>query len=251
MNAICTHRRWRRRLDDTYDVMKRLRRSSSTVDICAGVLEFARGVGATNLLAGVIPPPGMYKSAQLSHVLLASWPREWFERYFSRGYLYRDPTIRLVREGAPAFRWKELEAASTLTRTENSIMSEATEFRLCDGFTTSMLSAEKRPVGFSLAGERLEINHDERRTLEFVCAFAAGCAIVLVEGTRDREVRLTLRQLDVLRWAAEGFTVEQIAERLTISAHTADTHLRGVRERLGVTNTVQAVAKAFRLGMIT
>lgn len=231
--------------------MNRLRRCSSTTEICASVLKFAGPVGATNLLAGMIPSPGVSRSAQLSHVLLDSWPQEWSARYFSRGYLYRDPTIRLVRDGAPAFQWSELGVNRAVTPTENNIMSEATEFRLRDGFTTSMLTAERWPVGFSVAGERLELDQYERRTLELVCAFAVGCAIVLVEDVRDREVRLTARQLDVLRWAAEGLTIEQIADRLTISAHTADTHLRAVRERLGVTNTVQAVAEAFRLGIIS
>lgn len=193
----------------------------------------------------------MSRSAQLSHVLLDSWPREWSHRYFSRGYLYRDPAIRLVRDGAPAFLWSELAAGDALTATESRIMSEATEFRLRDGLTTSMLTAERRPVGFSVAGERLELDPYERRTLELVCTFAVGCAIVLVEGVRGHDVQLMRRQLDVLRWAAEGLTFQQIADRLTISVHTADSHLRAVRERLGVTNTVQAVAEAFRLGMIS
>lgn len=251
MRPNFSSRIWRERLAETYELMSRLRRCPSAVDICAGVLEFASSIGATNLLAGVIPPPAASRNEQLSHVLLGSWPPEWSERYFSSGYLYRDPTIRLVREGAPSFMWSELENVCRTTLQEKSVMSEATEFRLRQGFTIALSTIERQPIGFSIAGERLEVDQRQRLTLELVSAYAVGCAIVLVEGSPRRGIRLSPRQLDVLLWASEGLTVDQIADRLTISSHTADMHLRAVRDKLGVASTVHAVAEAFRLGIIT
>ncbi|WP_348627204.1 helix-turn-helix transcriptional regulator [Mesorhizobium sp. WSM2561] len=83
-------------------------------------------------------------------------------------------------------------------------------------------------------------------------SFRSSVAAILADAKRaSKPVRLSPRQQDVLRCAAEGLTVDRIADRLTISRNTADTHLRSVRERLGVTNNVHAVAKAFRLGLIS
>lgn len=251
VSTKCSRRICRRRLEDTYQLMIRLRRCSSAADICAGVLEFAGRVGATHVLAGVIPPPALSKAEQLGHVLLDSWPREWSERYFSSGYLYRDPTIRLVRRYVPSFMWREIDTFGMTTSPEKVVMHEATEFKLRQGITISLSTVNRHSIGFSLAGERLEVDDNERLTLELVSAYAVGSAIALVGDEGIRAIRLSPRQLEVLRWAAEGLKNDQIADRLAISTHTADMHLRAVREKLGVTNTVHAVAEAFRLGILS
>ncbi|MEI9414187.1 response regulator transcription factor [Mesorhizobium sp. Cs1321R2N1] len=93
--------------------------------------------------------------------------------------------------------------------------------------------------------------HD-RLAFQFVAACAFGCAALLADGKQaSKPVRLSPRQQDVLRWVAEGLTVEQVADRLNVSRNTADTHLRLMRQRLGVTSNVQAVTTAFRLGLIS
>jgi LuxR family transcriptional regulator len=69
--------------------------------------------------------------------------------------------------------------------------------------------------------------------LRFQLIFAVAC-------------RLTPRQKEVLRCVAAGFTVQQIAEELTLSVATIDKHLRLAREALDATTTAQAVARALR-----
>lgn len=244
-------RNWRRRLDDTYDVLKRIGQSRSTDDISTCFLAYACQFGATSLLAGQIPPPGSSRREQLSHVLLATWPKEWSSRYFSSGYLYHDPTIRLVCRDSPPFLWREACELSESGGIGSRVMAEATEFRLREGLTISLRTLEGKAMGFSIAGEHLEVEPGDGHVLQLIAACAVGQAIVLTDGEQPlNPVHLSGRQRDVLRWAAEGLTVDGIAERLTISSNTADTHLRAARERLGVTSTVHAVAEAFRLGLI-
>jgi DNA-binding NarL/FixJ family response regulator len=45
---------------------------------------------------------------------------------------------------------------------------------------------------------------------------------------------LTEREVQVLRLAAQGFTAKQIAERLVISAKTADHHIQHTYAKIGV-----------------
>lgn len=242
---------WRCPLDDTHEIFSSLHKSSSTEGIIANVIKVANRFGGTNLLTGVIPHYGLSKTSQLSHVLLDLWPREWSQRYFARGYLYRDPTICLLRQGASSFLWSELKLHKHCSLLEQSVMDEASDFHLRNGFTVLFATVERQPIGFSIAGERLEIDSRERFILELVSAYAIGCALVLLRGNEVREIRLTPRQLDALRWASEGLKTEEIAERLSITIHTADMHLRAVRAKLGVANTVHAVAEAFRLRIIS
>lgn len=131
------------------------------------------------------------------------------------------------------------------------VMDEATEFKLREGFTIPFATLESQAVGFSVAGEKLDPDPHERLAFQFVAACAFGSAAVLADGKRNsKQVQLSPRQTDVLRWASEGFTVDEIADRLSISRNTADTHLRSVRVKLGATSTIHAVAEAFRRGLI-
>jgi LuxR family quorum sensing-dependent transcriptional regulator len=184
--------------------------------------------------------------------MLAVWPEEWTTRYFSNGYLNRDPTIRLVRQAAAPFCWNEVHDLCKICPFGRRIMHEAKEFRLDEGLTIAFSTVERHPVGFSIAGEKLNPDPCDRLALQLIMAYAFGCASALIGGMRrHKSVHLSPRQLDVLRWASEGLTVDAIAERLHISSNTADTHLRAVRERLEVSSTIHAVAEALRLGLIS
>ena len=62
--------------------------------------------------------------------------------------------------------------------------------------------------------------------------------------------RLTTRERDVLRLAAEGLTVRAISGRLFVSESTTRSHLAGIYRKFGVTSRSQAVLAAERLGML-
>lgn len=59
------------------------------------------------------------------------------------------------------------------------------------------------------------------------------------------------REIECLRWAAEGKTAWEMARILTISERTVVFHLRNAVEKLGVNTRQQAVARAVYLGLIT
>lgn len=66
-----------------------------------------------------------------------------------------------------------------------------------------------------------------------------------------RSVRITAREMEVLRLLAIGFTTEQIGKKLKISGHTASCHRCNVIKALGVRSSQQAVARALQLGLVT
>ncbi|WP_406446012.1 helix-turn-helix transcriptional regulator [Streptomyces sp. NBC_01613] len=67
------------------------------------------------------------------------------------------------------------------------------------------------------------------------------------EGTRRHRppVRLTLRELDVLRCVARGMSTPQIAAQLVVSTSTVRKHLENAFGRLGVSSRTAAVARVF------
>jgi DNA-binding NarL/FixJ family response regulator len=64
------------------------------------------------------------------------------------------------------------------------------------------------------------------------------------------ESPLSLREADVLRLVIEGFSNQEIADRLGLSVETIKTHMRHIMEKLAVTDRTQAAVKAMRQGFI-
>ncbi len=61
---------------------------------------------------------------------------------------------------------------------------------------------------------------------------------------------LTRRQLEVLRLFAEGLSIEEIAEVLTISVFTARNHIASIQHKLGARNRLEVVLLGMRHGLV-
>jgi DNA-binding NarL/FixJ family response regulator len=67
----------------------------------------------------------------------------------------------------------------------------------------------------------------------------------------DREdYGLTSREQDVLEEMGRGYSQKEIADRLFVSPHTVNTHIQHIYDKLHVRSGLEAVAKAFREGLI-
>ena len=60
---------------------------------------------------------------------------------------------------------------------------------------------------------------------------------------------LTERELEVLRWTADGKSAQDIAEILLLSKNTVDFHIRNSINKLDVPNKTAAVVRAVLLGL--
>lgn len=92
--------------------------------------------------------------------------------------------------------------------------------------------------------EQAEGGRLDRRLVEIVTG--AGPT----DDGRPRPAGLTEREVQVLRLAALGYSKKAMATELGISRHTADTHLRHVYEKLGVTTRAAAAVYAMRHGIV-
>jgi two-component system nitrate/nitrite response regulator NarL len=67
---------------------------------------------------------------------------------------------------------------------------------------------------------------------------------------RPSQVRLSPREREVLALLADGQTQAQIASALVLSPKTVSTHIQHLLAKLGVHSRAQAVAAAFKLGLV-
>ena len=72
----------------------------------------------------------------------------------------------------------------------------------------------------------------------------------MVVGPVDTAVRLTGRELEVLRLIARGCTYSQAADRLGMSAHTAAAHVKNAYRKLEVHSAAAAVMRAIELRLL-
>jgi DNA-binding NarL/FixJ family response regulator len=66
----------------------------------------------------------------------------------------------------------------------------------------------------------------------------------------ERTDPLTGRELEVLRWLAQGLSNKEIARRLHLTEETVKFHVRHILAKLDVQSRTQAVLAAMRLGLI-
>jgi len=64
------------------------------------------------------------------------------------------------------------------------------------------------------------------------------------------DVRITARELEVLRLVARGRQNKEIARDLAVTERTVKFHLSALMRKLGVSNRVEVVSAAIRLGLI-
>ncbi len=62
--------------------------------------------------------------------------------------------------------------------------------------------------------------------------------------------KLTRREIEILSLIVEGHSSKQVAELLYVSKRTVDFHLDNIYEKLQVTNRMQALQRATRLGIL-
>jgi DNA-binding CsgD family transcriptional regulator len=62
---------------------------------------------------------------------------------------------------------------------------------------------------------------------------------------------LTHREVEILRWVAEGLQNKDIAKQLNLSLATVRNHIHNILEKLGVHSKLEAVSLAFRSGWVS
>ena len=62
---------------------------------------------------------------------------------------------------------------------------------------------------------------------------------------------LTKREVEILSLIGEGHSSKQVADTLFVSKRTVDFHLDNIYQKFNVTNRMQALNKASRLGLLS
>ena len=112
----------------------------------------------------------------------------------------------------------------------------------------------------------LTVFDDQEKVFRAICAGASGYLLkaspidAIAGGVRDlkldrqsgdkKDYGLTKREHEILQLMVDGLIKKEIADRLSVSFHTVDTHLRNIYTKLQVNTQTGAVVKAMREGLV-
>ncbi len=87
--------------------------------------------------------------------------------------------------------------------------------------------------------------------IQLFAVFAQEAALRILLPETDLDLpKLSVRELECLRWTMEGKTAWELGQILKITEQTAARHINNATQKLGCINKLQAVLKALRLGIL-
>src|ERR1035437_2685349 len=184
------------------------------------------------------------------HGLATSYPDDWMKYYKAKNYMKIDPvTLRVLASRKPFF-WSDVTANPDLFAPSLQLMNEAQEAGVSDGIGFSLTGPPGELVGVGLARTAPAKEKDYR--------FLAGAYLLSVYFhetycdmlSRPVKVELTGREREVLCWASEGKTDDEMSTILNISENTIRFHWKNIFRKLEVYGRMYAVTKAVRLQVI-
>lgn len=182
-------------------------------------------------------------------------PAQWVQAYDAQHFFAVDPVVRKGMTQSMPFLWVSLinECCEQQDTTGVEVMLQAHEAGLRDGITFPWHGANGHVGLLSFITRTPRPEHQwltETLLLSWLSVhiFEAVVRVCLSDIPR-REV-LSLRELEVCQWAAEGKQVSDIAQILGITLRTVTFHLNRVVEKLGASSKSQAISWALKQGLV-
>jgi LuxR family quorum-sensing system transcriptional regulator SolR len=184
-------------------------------------------------------------------VMVNNYPQAWQQRYQSEQYLKTDPTVAQGMVSTRPLLWSEALFASS-----RPLWEDARAHGLHVGWAqpahdhkgvASLLTFARS--GEVIAPSEFQANAQKMHWLA-QAAHAALSNILAARPDGMAPIKLTEREVEVLRWAADGKTASESAEILSISERTVIFHIDNAMRKLGAANKTAGVLKAAMLRLI-
>jgi LuxR family transcriptional regulator len=183
--------------------------------------------------------------------LVNNYPPSWQRRYEQARYIDVDPTVLHARRSALPIVWSDALFAGA-----EQLWSEAQAAGLAVGWAQSAFDSCGVAGMLTFARSSEPLNQAELDQKEMKMRWLVNVAhlsfkrILMPALMNDPERRLTQREIEVLRWAADGKTSGEISRILSISVDTVNFHIKNAVAKLRSANKTAAVVRAAMLGLL-
>jgi LuxR family transcriptional regulator len=184
-------------------------------------------------------------------VMVNNYTEDWQNLYQAKNYLAVDPTVHLAMRSLAPIIWTDNLFANT-----REFWEEAHSHGLRFGWAQSIHDFNGAVGLLSLSRSSTPISEAELMEKRFKIAWLTQIShLRMTEYLTPKlmpeiNVQLSNREIEVLRWTADGKTSGEISEILKISERTVNFHVANIATRLNAPNKVSATIKAALLGLI-
>ncbi len=231
------------------NVLSGLDRARSEDDVFARVEAAAADLGFEYCAYGLRVP---WPLSRPRIVMRSNYPEPWQRRYLEAGFLDIDPIVAHGRRSQAPIIWSD-----ELFAPAHQLWIEAQSFGLrfgwaqsnCDAYGVMGMLVMVRSSA-PLTADELESKEPRMRWLVSTAHHALGRRM-LPKLMADPERGLTEREVEVLKWAADGKTSGEISKILAISVDTVNFHVKNAIVKLKTANKTAAVVRAAMLGLLS
>lgn len=217
-------------------------------EVFAALLAAARNLGFEHLAYGLRLAVPVSNPKVLT---LSNYPKIWQKRYQDAGYIAIDPSVRHgVLTRRPLVWTNEVFAAA------QDLWAEARDQGLRVGWAQS--SPDGAGVGGMLTlsrstdllgGAELQEKETSMRWL-VQAAHLSLSRLMRPKFTAQPDVPLTPREIEVLKWSADGKTASEIGDILSIAVPTVNFHIKNAVLKMKAANKTAAVVRALMSGLL-
>ncbi|RZL68251.1 MAG: LuxR family transcriptional regulator [Variovorax sp.] len=222
--------------------------ATSEEAVFAALLSAAQGLGFEHLAYGLrLAVPVSNPKV----ITLNNYPKTWQERYQQAGYIAVDPSVRHGVVSRRPLVWTD-----DVFEPVRDLWEEARDHGLRFGWAQSSLdgSGVGGMLTLSRSSDMLsEIELAEKETQMRWLVQAAHLSLSRLmqpKFTVQPDSPLTPREIEVLKWSADGKTANEIGDILSIAVPTVNFHIKNVVLKLKAANKTAAVVRALMSGLL-
>lgn len=184
-------------------------------------------------------------------VMFNTYPAAWRDRYSQQNYLSVDPTVQHGLTSLLPIVWSDELFVNT-----RDLWEDARAFDLRYGWAQPCRDVYGVLGMLTVARSHEELNPAEmqeksiRLTWLAQITHIAMSRIVVKKLVPEADVKLSHKEIAVIRWTAEGKSAAEISEIMGLSIRTVTFHISNVVKKLNAANKTAAAVRAAVLGLI-
>lgn len=183
-------------------------------------------------------------------IALTNMPRPWTQRYQAMNYVNQDPTVAHCARSMVPLHWTD----DVLARSPH-FHDDARAHGITNGVSQSAHDYRGNISVLSLVRHREKVSSDEfydkaGQVLWLCNVMHSLLSEQLLHSVEGASPSLSGREIEVLRWSAEGKTASDISTILCLSERTVNFHINGAIKKLKASNKTSAVVQAAIGGLL-
>jgi len=232
-----------------FDVVERIERLVTSVDVIQCFGEALRQFGFTSFLITDVPDLALHREPIF---LLNGWPPEWTEMYTRENLYQDDPIAGWGRQTVQPYEWSDVRVDAQKNPQAAHVMNVASEFKLREGFVVPIYMPGQPMSAVTMGGEQPDFDPVAKRAIHLISMYSHSRVVALSSAqSQPNFIPLTDKEKEVLLWTAAGKSSWEIASILGITVTTVNWRIKQALIKLNAVNKIQAVVKAIRTKQIS